>query len=199
MANLSDAYGTINVSKIGKEFVEFVKKAQGGDAYYLLVDPESLEKADIEDTGDLSLSFSTFGRWSYGNNLEGYLGGKWLENTDEQKSAYSDLVKALTEKGGKITVEYNDSDTAMDWMGNGIATLRVVDGEVKFVDNFDSEEITLAKFADAQGESEYWALEYIYGDEVAAKYDQYATKLEKEGKEVVSPETWYNTIYDDEE
>lgn len=201
MANISDAYGTFEVEKVGQEFLDFVKVAQGKNAYYLLIDEEDLNLAKVDDDGNLRLSFSTGGRWSYSTNLEGYLDGKWLQSEEDQKTAYANLIEAIEKKNGSITVEYQDSDTAMDWMGSGLATLRAVDGTVQFIDNFESEEITISKFAQAQGESEYWALEYIYGDEVADQYGQYYDNWKKDHEfkkgesEPAGPSEWYDNEY----
>lgn len=201
MANLSDAYGTITVTKVGKEFIEFVKQAQDKDAYYVLVDEESLDDAKVQENGDLSFSFSTSGRWNYGNNIEGYLDGKWLQTREELKAAYDNFIEALEKKKGEVTVEYQDSDTAMDWMGDGVATLRVIAGDVLFVDDFSSTDITIPKFAEAQGESEYWALSYIYGDEVSDKYDKYVDEWNKNNEfkegdtEPAGPAEWYDNEY----
>lgn len=191
MANISDAFGEITIEKVGQEFLDFLKVAQK-DGYYLLVDNELDFVPDSE--GDLSFDFATGGRWSYGTNLEGYLGGEWM-NSGEQKEAYSKLLKALEEKEGKISIEYTDSDTAMDWMGTGIYEMYYEDGELVRADNFESEGITLERFAELQGETKEWALEYIYGDEVAQAWYDY---LDKEGDNAKDVEYWFANIYEEE-
>src|SRR5690606_13981685 len=113
MANLSDAFGNIIVDKVGKEFLEFVNTVQRPDAYYVLVDNSDIEGVEPDENGDMSFDFCTPGRWSYENNLRGYLEGEWLkERPDKHVDAYDNLIKAIKEKNGRIIVEYKDSDTA---------------------------------------------------------------------------------------
>jgi hypothetical protein len=192
MANISDAWGDIEVQKVGQEFLDFLKVAQK-DGYYLLVESESEFVPD--SNGDLVLSFSTGGRWAYENNLNGYLGGEWMQE-DEQKDAYAKLLEALKIKGGRITVDYKDCDTAMDWMGTGVYELYSEEGELVIANVFDSEAITLEKFAELQGETKEWALEYIYGDEIAQLWYDY---VDKEGDKAKDVEYWYANIYEEEE
>lgn len=196
MANISDGYGDITVRKVGKEFLQFINKVQDG-AYYLLVD--STDGVVPDENGDISFTFGAGGRWNYGSNIDGYLKGDWMTG-DKEKKAYDKFIKVLTKKNGTVTIDYTDSDTSMDWMGDGVFEMSVSeDGQVEFSDSWTEESITLEKSAERNGESTYWALEYIYGDEVATKYSQYAEKLEKEGKEPVAPEVWYDTLYEEEE
>lgn len=194
MANISDAFGDITVTKVGKEFLKFINEVQK-DAYYLLCDsPDGVP----DENGDISFPFGAGGRWSYENNIDGYLKGDWMSG-DKEKKAYDKFIKALIKKEGSISIDYQDSDTSMDWMGDGVFEMTVKDGQVVFSQNFQSEGITLRRFAEVNGEDLYWALEYIYGDEVAEKYGEYEDKLKKEGKEPVDPGVWYDTIYEEEE
>jgi len=196
MANISDGYGDITVRKVGKEFLQFINKVQEG-AYYLLVD--STDGVVPDENGDIGFTFGAGGRWNYGSNIDGYLKGDWM-TVDKEKKAYDKFIKVLTKKNGTVTIDYKDSDTSTDWMGEGTFKMSVgKDGQVEFSDSWAEESITLEKFAERNGESTYWALEYIYGDEVATKYNQYAEKLEKEGKEPVAPEVWCDTVYEEEE
>lgn len=192
MANISDAWGDITVEKVGKEFLEFLKVAQK-DGYYLLVESETDFVPDSD--GDLTLDFATGGRWAYESNLNGYLGGEWMQE-DDQKEAYIKLLEALKAKGGRITVDYKDCDTAMDWMGTGVYEIYYDNGELVTTHNFDGEDITLEKFAELQGETKEWALEYIYGDEVAQLWWEY---VDKEGDNAKDVEYWYDNIYKEEE
>lgn len=197
MANCSDAFGDIVVKKVGKEFIEFIKEVEGENAYYELVGLDNLERAELTEDGDLVVSFSVMGRWHYGNNVRGYLEGDWM--TDEKQSkAHDKLYKALIEKDGLIDVSYTDSDSAMDWMGTGGATLQVIDGEVSYSDIFDEQPITISGYADLYGYDEQEALEMLMGDEVAEKYNRYEEACKEKGEVPESPDSWYDTIYEEE-
>lgn len=211
MANISDAFGDFKITKVGNEFIDFIKAVQGinSDAYYRLIEVDSIledyktEKyIEPDENGDLEFSFSTGGRWGYTSNIEGYLMGQWMENDKNSKKAYDKFIKALIDKNGTLTITYNDSDTAMDWMGEGIFEMFVDEGELQFADNFIEQDFTLENFANQQGESEKWALEYVYGDEVASAYEDYLDEWEKdhsapefEGMQPAGPEEWYNNEY----
>lgn len=187
MANISDAFGDITVEKVGREFLDFLEVAQK-DGYYQLVDDTTGLQPD--DDGDISFGFATGGRWHFGNNINGYLGGEWM-NSDEEKEAYKKLLKALKEKGGRIIVDYTDSDTAMDWMGTGFFEMYYEDGDLVRSENFDEERITLKGFAELQGESMEWALSYLYGEEVAEAWEKYQ---ERGGKKDI--EEWFDKVYE---
>ena len=119
----------------------------------------------------------------------------------ENRGAWEKLIDALRDSGGFIEVDYKDSDTAMDWMGEGVAVLRVSSeegGGIEFNDSFGSENITLSRYAEQQGFTEYEAFEYIYGDEVADKYKEYCDTEEAKGNTPADPEKWYESIYEDE-
>lgn len=139
MANLSDAFGTIKVSKVGVEFLEFLKVVQNEEiAFYKLCENSDCEGVVPNSQGDISFKFSTFGRWSYSNNLSGYLDGDWMGDGENEK-AYQKFLAALIAKDGRVDVEYEDSDAAMDWKGAGHAVLAVVDGVPHFVEDFEEE------------------------------------------------------------
>lgn len=191
MANLSDAYGKITVEKVAKEFVEYLNVAQGAGAYYLLCEDSQYKYANIDEDNSMSFAFSSFGRWNFGSNLEGYLDGNWMQS-DEEKAAYNKFIEALTEKEGRVLVEYHDSDPAMGWMGEGVAQLEVVDGAIRFQEEFTDKELTISSFAKSHNSSQEWALEYIYGEEAAEEYDKYV----KIAKNPVTPEEWFNSIYE---
>lgn len=195
MANLSDAYGTVRVSRAGKEFVEFVKAVQGPDAYYLLVDSIDNEP---DSENDLEFTFGANGRWAYEANLDGYLGGEWMKE-DAESEAYGKLLEDLKRTGGSIEIEYTDSDTATDWMGEGLATLRVAeDGTIEYNNDFNSEPITVTRYADQQGLTEFEALDYLYGDEVSDKYLEYIEKWKEEHKStdgMPEPNEWYESTH----
>lgn len=196
MANISDAFGDITVEKVGKEFLKFINEVQK-DAYYLLVDGTDGLIPDGE--GDISFGFGAGGRWSYSSNIDGYLKGDWMTG-EKEKKAYDKFIKAFIKKKGFIAIDYKDSDSAMDWMGDGVFEMSVSeDGQVQFSDSWNEQGITLEAYAEMNGESTYWALEYLYGDEVADQYNEYAEKVKKEGKEPVEPEVWYYTLYEEEE
>lgn len=205
MANLSDAFGDVIIEKVGKEFLEFIYKVQGDDAYYTLVDKYDVKDNVPDKDGDLKFSFGTSGRWAYSNNVEGYLNGTWMGNNEKEKKAYAKFISALKKKNGSVTIEYTDSDTAMDWMGTGVATLSVIDGEVSFHDDFESETITISGYAKLNGDDEHWALEYIYGEEVGEEYDKYVEKWKQEHEykkgdsEPAGPDEWFTNDYKPEE
>lgn len=191
MANISDGYGTVVVERVGQDLKDFLAVVQK-EAYYLLFD--DIENVEVDNNGNAEFQFAAGGRWNYETNLRGYLEGEWM-NSEEEKKAYNKFIRAFKKKDGLICVEYTDNDTAMDWMGEGQYNMSVCEKEIIFDHNFDSENITISKFAEANGESEYWALEYIYGDEVATQYDEYAKKA---GKDAVEPGEWFETIYESE-
>lgn len=199
MANISDAFGTFTVEKVGNDLVEFLKTVQGDatQAYYLLVD--DLDNLNPDSDGDVEFEFATGGRWAYSTNIEGYLMGNWM-NGDVEKKAYDKFIKAFKKKNGLLSIEYKDSDCAMDWMGDGVFQMEVgEDGEIQFSDTWDEESITIPAFAEMNGETLYWALEYLYGDEVATLYGNYADELDKKGEKPAEPDVWYETIYEEEE
>lgn len=189
MANLSDAWGTVEVKKVGQEFIDYLKNAQEG-AYYVLVGSPELDTLKPDKNGDLTFDFSAFGRWNFSANLEGYLNGGWKDVSQHLEK----LLEAIVKKKGKILFDYKDCDSAMDWMGNGYYSLEEDDGDVVYSDDFDEERITLKGFAEFQGESIEWALEYLYGDEVIQAYWDYVEERNSNNKEAVDAETWYDTI-----
>lgn len=196
MANISDAYGTITVERAGQDLVYFLKVVQE-KAYYILID--DVDNLTADSDGYVEFTFGAGGRWSYNTNIQGYLLGDWM-NGEKEKEAYDKFIKAFKEKKGLLVIEYSDSDVAMNWMGKGFFQMGVDDdGEIEFSDNFEEEEVTIKALAEANGEDTYWALEYIYGEEVSEKYDEYAEKCEKEGKEPATPEVWFESIYEEEE
>jgi hypothetical protein len=208
MANCSDAFGTIRVERVGREFLEFLTIVQGddSDAYYTLVDREDIRSAKPDKDGNLEFPFSTSGRWAYQNNIEGYLKGGWMNEGEKQGKAYSQFIAALKTKNGLVEIDYTDSDTAMDWMGTGGVSMSVEDGEVSFAEGFEEESITITGFAELQGESEEWALEYLYGEDVSEKYEKYLDDWreghkapEFKGMEPASPDEWYTNEYKEEE
>ena len=202
MANLSDAYGTIIVERVGKEFIDYLRAVQGTDeqAYYKLIEIEDLNKAKPDKNGDLKIDFSTFGRWSYSSNYEGYLKGEWGNFTEDskEKKAFNKFLNAMVKKNGVVDIDYTDSDPSMDWMGTGGFRMEVVDGQIAYSESFESQDMTISGYAELNNEDQYWALEYLKGDEVVAEYDKYSDKCKKAGKEPVEPENWYDNIYEDE-
>ena len=191
MANISDAFGEINIEKVRQEFLDFLEVAQK-DGYYLLAEDTSGLKPD--DEGDISFDFFAGGRWYFGNNLNGYLGGDWM-NSKEQEEAYAKLLKALKDKDGRIEIDYTDSDTAMDWMGTGVYEMYYEDGELVQSENFEEESITLEKFAELHGQSKEWALEYIFGDEAINAWYDYT---DKEGDKAKDIQYWLDKVYQEE-
>jgi hypothetical protein len=204
MANLSDAFGTITVEKVGKEFLEYLRKVQGSDkdAYYKLLEVDDLKQAEVDENNNLSLNFNTFGRWNYSNNVEGYLLGKWMQANEyvpeSHQKAYEKFVKAMVRKDGKVTIEYTDSDTAMDWMGTGEIVIEAHEGELALSEAWDEQSpITMEKYCKLYEADEYEALESLYGDEVAAEYDKYVES--KKGEKPLEPAEWFDKVYEYEE
>lgn len=191
MANVSDGYGDVRVDRVGQELKDFLTVVQDGAYYYLFDDVENIE---VTPNGNAEFTFGSGGRWNYEANIRGYLEGEWM-NGEKEKEAYDKFIDAFKKKNGKITIEYTDSDTAMDWMGEGIYQMSVEEGEIQYTHSFKEERITLERFAEQNGESLEWALEYIYGDEVAEAYAKY--KKEK-GELAVGADVWYDTIYEEE-
>lgn len=194
MANISDGYGNVIVERVGQELKEFLQTVQK-DAYYLLFDdPDNIE---VDENGNAQFTFGAGGRWNYENNLRGYLEGDWM-NGEVEKKAYNKFIRAFKKKDGLISIEYSDSDTAMDWMGEGEYNMSVCEGEIIFGHDFQEEHVTIERLAEVNGETEAWALEYIYGDEVYEQYDKYVKETEKKGGVAVTPSVWYDTIYEEE-
>lgn len=204
MANLSDAFGEITIKKVGAEFLEFIKIAQGDSAYYTLIDEEDLQDVSPDEVGDITMSFMASGRWSYDNNIEGYLQGLWMMADSVRKEAYDKFIKALKDKEGSVRIEYTDSDSANDWMGTGYAELWVLNGEIEFTSSFNDEPITLQGYANLCGYADDEALGILYGDEVADKYSKYVHEWRKEHtfvlgvSEPASPGEWYDNEYKEE-
>lgn len=211
MANLSDAFGTIKVEQVAKEFIEFINAVQGddSDAYYKLIEMENLKNAKV-DGDNLTLDFGIFGRWNYSSNIRGYLGGEWMLDKDYNgkeincRKAYEKFIEAVKAKNGVVTVEYTDGDPAMDWMGTGTAVLSVVDGEVDLSEDFDEEDITLKRYAELYGyDNEIDAMESLWGDEPMSAYCDYLEKWEEEhkgpefkGMKPAGPEEWYENEFE---
>lgn len=205
MANLSDAFGKITIENVGQEFADFLNIVQK-DAYYKLIedwgcDPQVVA---VNVEGNMTtIEFWASGRWSYENNLDGYLKGEWM-NEPNLKEAHQKLFDAIIAKNGLIVVEYKDSDPGCEWLGDGIYQVEVIDGEVVCSFNFIDGEYSVKNFAEFNGETEEWALEYIYGDEVADKYYAYVEEWKKthnfvEGREEpAGPDEWYNNEYQEE-
>jgi len=190
MANISDGYGNVLVERVGHDLKEFLQVVQK-DAYYELFD--DIDNMNPDSNGDVEFTFGAGGRWNYEANIRGYLEGEWMNGEAEQK-AYNKFIRAFKKKDGLISIEYTDSDTSMDWMGEGEYNMSVCDGEIVFGHDFQEEHVTLERYAEQNGESTRWALEYIYGDEIAGQYDDYVAQCEKEGKEPVEPENWYGVL-----
>lgn len=191
MANISDGGGNVIVERVGQDLKDFLLTVQK-DAYYILFD--DVENIKPDKNGDAQFTFAAGGRWNYETNMRGYLEGDWM-NGDVEKKAYNKFIRAFKKKDGLISIEYTDSDPAMDWMGEGVFNMSVCDGEVIFDHDFQEEHITLKRFAELNGDDLEGALEYLYGDEV---YGAYARYKEEKGELAVEPDVWYDTIYDEE-
>lgn len=207
MANLSDGFGEITVEKVGKEFIEFLKAVQDDDAYYRLVEYPEVDELEADDKGNLNFEFSASGRWAYSNNIEGYLNGTWMKNRKVEIEAYHKFIEVLKAKKGLVTVDYKDSDVAMDWMSEGTAELGVDDeGEIYFVDNSTDKDLTVADFAEQQGETEKWALGYLHGEEALEAYENYLEDWKSDhegpmykGMEPACADEWYDNEYEQED
>lgn len=197
MANLSDAFGTITVEGIGAEFLEFLKAVQGTDqqAYYKLAEPEDFSNAEPDEHNNVSFTFSTCGRWSYSNNIRGYLNGEWMERNQDD---YDRFVESLKKRNGIVHIEYTDSDSSMDWMGTGFATLHLSEDEVSLSEDFSEEPISVAGYMEMNGYDLREAMEILHGEEPADAYEKYIKKCKEENKEPVDVDEWYDEIYEEE-
>lgn len=204
MANLSDAFGTISVERVGRELLEFLKDVQGteGKAYYKLIEIDDLNNAKVDKNNNLEMDFNTFGRWNYFTNVEGFLGGNWMKASEytpkSHEVAYKKFIKALNDRNGKITIEYTDSDSAMDWIGTGMVEVTPNNGGVSVNESFDEHNMTLELYCKLYQADEEEALEYMYGDEVSAEYMKYVKQCEKDGKEFKGAAEWFDNIYEEE-
>lgn len=207
MANLSDSFGTIKVEKVGKEFLEFLNIVQGkdSDAYYTLVDREDFNGVEPDKDGNLTFDFSTFGRWNYGNNIEGYLRGDWMVNTDSDKKAHTKLHKAIIDKDGSVIIEYTDSDGSTDWIGTGVAELASREGEIYFNNCFNDEIMSIKRYAELYGyDDEIEVMESLHGDEAADAYVKYIEGWKKDhefisgSSEPACADEWYDNEYEQE-
>ena len=177
MANISDAQVTIHAEKVGKELVRFINATHTPQVYYTFID-DNPTKDMVDEEGNFDMDSSSGGRWNYESNLRGYLDpeeiDRWLGPDNVAiKEAYIKLCDAIKRRHGQVTIDYTDCDPACEWMGSGVATLEEIDGEVVFSCNFEEEDYTVTNFAAMQGEDEFWALTYMYGEEVAELYDKY--------------------------
>jgi len=194
MANISDGYGTVVVEKVGQELKDFLTVVQEG-AYYLLFD--DVENIEVFDNGNAEFQFGAGGRWNYEANIRGYLEGDWMTG-EKEKKAYNKFIRAFKKKDGLISIEYTDSDTAMDWMGEGQYNMSVCEKEIIFDHNFEERPVTLEDYAELNGYSMLEAIEYLYGDEVAGAYQDYEVECDQKGTKPVEPDVWYDTIYSKE-
>lgn len=181
MANLSDAFGEIEVKNVGKEFLEFITKVQAPDeVYYRLCENDNLDNVKADKDNNVKFDFSTFGRWCYLSNVEGYLRGDWM-NEPKDKKPYEKFMKAFREKNGSVLITYTDSDTGMDWMGTGTIHMYVdKKGEIQFDEDSNTESVTIPAYAQLYGITEYDAVESLYGDEVTTAYEKYVDEWHKE-------------------
>lgn len=202
MANISNAQVTISAEKVGKQLVEYINAVNKSGAYYLIVDGNpTLDMVDSE--GNLNFESSAGGRWNYTNNLHGYFDSDdmWTLGDDAQE-AYDKLCKAIIRRGGQVSVDFTDCDPATAWMGSGVAVLEEVDGEVVFSSNWEDEDYTVENFAAMQGEDVFWALGYMYGEEVGEAYEKYLEEWKKdhsgpefEGMDPAGADEWYDNDY----
>ena len=196
MANLSDAFASIKVDRVGNEFLEFLRAVQKEDYTYKLIEMDTLSEAEVDKRGNLNISFDTYGRWSYSSNIEGYLSGNWLH--DEDAKAYEKFCEAIKKKDGSVEIEYSDSDTAMDWMGSGSALLETdATGKVKLSLSFGEEPLTIISYAEKYGLSEIEAMISMFGDDVADAYEAYVKEWRKDHDEgePAGPAEWYDNEY----
>lgn len=227
MANLSDARVHITSKNVGKELIDYIKATNdNGVEYNIMFDSPTIE--ELGDDGELDYESQATGRWAYECNLEGYFSTdedrtrKWLgvdydyswnkhlspeyiqkrkEDSERAFAAYKNLIKAIKEKNGAVYIDYQDSEQGNLHLGSGSMSLEMVDNELTYSHNFEPEEFTVIGFARMQGESEYWALEYLYGEDVAAEYDKYVEEWKKNNEfkpgdsEPAGPSEWYDHEY----
>lgn len=203
MANLTDAYGEIKVKKVGKEFLDYLRAVQSDPSvYYTLINPYELETVKADKNGNLSMPFSNAGRWAFSNNIAGYLGGEWMY--DKDKESYYKFLEELVEKKGSVVIDYQDCDTAMDWMGSGFAELKVINGKPNLNNVFDSGRISgnLKGFCELMGfDDEESGFAYLYGEEVLYDYLKYREEWKRDHEfiegimEPAGPAEWYDNEY----
>lgn len=200
MANLSNAFGKIVVEKVGKEFLEFLKTVQDHDGYKLVEPDDYAPYRNVipDEDGNLSMDFSTSGRWSYASNIEGYLQGTWMTTRAKDSEAYQKLLDALKETGGYIWIEYTDSDPAMDWMGKGIYKIEGQNGEITIFDDWKDQELTITGYAEMTGQSIYDVMDILHSEESAIAYQNYLEECKNTGKEPLDPDYWYDNEYEEE-
>lgn len=187
MANCSDAFGTITVRGVGREFLKYAKAVYATGGYNLA---EEGDMEGVKPAKDLQFTFSTFGRWNFESNLESFLSpdGLWHKNyTDE----YEALCEAIKKTNGSIVYEYTDSDGANDWMGKGVAQLELVDGEIRFSKEFEEEQFTIEGYQELYEVNEFDAISQLYGEEVADAWTEY-----KNDHADADFEDWYSNIYE---
>ena len=189
MANISDAAVTITAEKVGEQLVNYINAINRSQPYYELIYAEPTPEM-VDSEGNIRIDGDASGRWAYENNLRGYLdpsaAERWVKG--EAHAAYLELCEAIEETGGRIEVDYSDCDAGTEWMGHGTATLEYADGSIVFDHDFTDDEFSVKSFAEMQGESELWALEYIHGEEVVDEYN----KSEDKGGSI---DDWVNNIY----
>lgn len=218
MANLSDAGVDIVVENVGEELLNYINITNQTTTDYAII-YEGFDTHE-NDNGDLVISGGSSGRWAYSNNLEGYFNServkgwlgvdndyKWLDDeakrkdyqdqSSKQYTAYLELIKAIKEKGGRVEINYTDSDAAMNWMSQGGAVLELDDeGEVVFSISDESEELDITRYAEMNGMDLYEAFEIVHGDEPAVAWAKYVEKCEKKGVEPKDPQEWYDNDFD---
>lgn len=126
MANISDAYGTINITAdkgVVEKLAYLIKATQDGADYGTCIDYDT--ENDIEtyktDEGDYSFGFSGSGRWTYEMNIE-YM-YNWIKNSvynDDNKEYYErndvdvvelrNIFKDIENSDWKIVFDYRDAE-----------------------------------------------------------------------------------------
>lgn len=122
MANLTTAKVTIIAHKVGPQLKRYIDDSTQY-SYDILSDYGSgygLEKRDETWTFE---GYGT-GRWNYGNNVDGYFGGKdgWFGPDSECLVSYRELAEAIVSTRGSLAIEWTDYDPG-EWIGQGDAYL----------------------------------------------------------------------------
>ncbi len=221
MANQSTANVEISAEKVGKELVAYIRATNNTPTDYAIV-YSTPEEARVDENGDITISDGSSGRWQYSRNLEGYFDSgsvkewlgvdedySWLQDEsakskykeDGKKSyaAYLELVKAIKEKDGRIDINYTDCDPAMDWMGDGSASLELMDGEVVYSHTFEEKDLDITEYANQNDMSIFDAMDMLHGEEPAIGYNDYVDKCKKEGSKPKDPQAWYDEDFEWEE
>lgn len=189
MANLSDASVEIEVTHVGREFINYAKLAERNE--YQIIDYIE-ESLNPDGNGDVQMSGSASGRWAYASNIEGYFDPKqvkswlgvgsdrsWMPESKREEAkqqsetiyeAYEDLCKAIIETDGTVTIRYTDMEGGNQFIEKGTAVLSSELGEIQLTLETEESEYTVENYMDISGENLSDAIMTLHGDEAMDAY-----------------------------